>query len=117
MTTIVPLQMCLSKVKILTDPWLVGQLTFLDQDWFFAGEMTGELDIDRIVEDVDVILLSQSLDDHTHKPTLQRLPKHIPVVGSPGAAAIAEALGFSNVVALDHDQQVRSTGCSYGNRV
>ena len=44
----------------------------------------------------------QGLDDHAHKPTLQRLPKHIQIVGSPAAATVAESLGFTNVIGLDH---------------
>lgn len=46
----------------------------------------------------------QGLDDHAHKPTLQRLPKNKQVVGSPAAAAVAEGLGFTNVIGLDHGQ-------------
>ena len=49
----------------------------------------------------------QGLDDHAHKPTLERLPKDKLVVGSPAAATVAAQLGFSNVISLDHGQRVR----------
>ncbi len=41
--------------------------------------------------------LVQGLDDHAHKPTLRKLSKDIPVVGSPAAAAVARQLGFKTV--------------------
>ena len=50
----------------------------------------------------------QGLDDHAHKPTLQRLPKHIQIVGSPAAAAVAESLGFTDVISLDHGKTVQT---------
>lgn len=45
---------------------------------------------------------AQGLDDHSHKPTLERLPKDKLVVGSPAAAAVCQSLGFTNVYGLDH---------------
>ena len=47
------------------------------------------------------------MDDHAHKPTLERLPKDKLVVGSPAAAVVARQLGFTNVISLDHGQKVR----------
>ena len=41
--------------------------------------------------------LVQGLDDHAHKPTLRKLSKDTPVVGSPAAAAVARQLGFKTV--------------------
>ena len=105
-------QLQASGVKILVDPWLEGKLVFAWQDWFFTGEKPGlkrgiEVDIDAIVRDVDFILLAQSLDDHTHRPTLKVLPKHIPIVAGPEAAKIARELGFETVHAIDHGEKVR----------
>lgn len=54
-----------------------------------------------------VMLTLQGLDDHAHKPTLERLPKNKLVVGSPAAAAVARQLGFSNVISLDHGQKIK----------
>jgi hypothetical protein len=39
----------------------------------------------------------QYLDDHTHMPTLERLPKSIPVIAQPEAAARIAPLGFTDV--------------------
>ncbi len=47
---------------------------------------------------------AQGLDDHSHKPTLERLPKDKLVVGSPAAAAVCQSLGFTNVFGLDHSK-------------
>jgi L-ascorbate metabolism protein UlaG (beta-lactamase superfamily) len=86
---------------ILLDPWLVGNLTFGNLDWLFKGSRSQER---SIPERVDVILLSQGLEDHAHPPTLQRLDKSIPIVGSPSAAKVAHQLGFTQVTALKHGE-------------
>jgi Beta-lactamase superfamily domain len=105
-------QLAHSGAKILVDPWLHGKLTFAGQNWFFEGDKPGlrknegQFDIEALTEDVDFILLCQSLNDHTHKPTLEVLPKHIPIVAQPEAADIARSLGFKTVHALNHGQQV-----------
>lgn len=100
-----------SGVTVLVDPWLEGDLVFANQTWLYRGSKGAlkdvELDLDQIGSQADVILLSQGLDDHAHKPTLQRLPKHKQVVGSPAAATVAEGLGFTNVIALHHGQSVQ----------
>ena len=110
-------QLQASGTKILVDPWLVGKLIFAGQNWFFSGEKPGlkrgiEVDIGSIVNDVDFILLAQSLDDHTHRPTLKELPKHIPIVAGPEAAAIARDLGFKTVHSVDHGERVRHSNPS-----
>lgn len=106
------MQLEASGVKILTDPWLQGKLHFAGQTWFFEGEKpyleANSLDVREFTKGVDFILLSQSLDDHCHKPTLQALPKDIPVVATPTAADIARELGFKTVHSLDHGQTVRA---------
>ncbi len=48
----------------------------------------------------------QGLDDHAHRPTLQRLPKDKPVVASPAGAAVAKQMGFHVVHSLDHGQAI-----------
>ncbi|DBA80412.1 TPA: hypothetical protein ACH3X2_007349 [Trebouxia sp. C0005] len=95
-----------SGVTVLVDPWLEGDLVFANQTWLYRGQKGAlkdvKLDIDVIGAHADVILLSQGLDDHSHKPTLERLPKDKLVVGSPAAAAVCQSLGFTNVYGLDH---------------
>ena len=106
------MQLAHSGVKILADPWFEGTLTFAEQTWFFEGVKPGlrdkGVDVPAVLDGVEFILLSQSLDDHTHRPTLRALPKDIPIVAEPAAAAVARDLGYKTVYALDHGKSVRS---------
>ncbi|NJN29849.1 MAG: MBL fold metallo-hydrolase [Synechococcales cyanobacterium RM1_1_8] len=84
-------------LRILIDPWLVETLTFGGQAWLFEGSHRHPI---TIPDNIDLILLSQGLEDHTHRPTLAKLSKQIPVVASVSAAAIAQQLGFLNISPL-----------------
>ncbi|MFM1841664.1 MAG: hypothetical protein RLZZ490_395 [Cyanobacteriota bacterium] len=88
--------------RILLDPWLVGSLTFGNTPWLFKGDRPHPLDIP---DQVDLILLSQGLEDHAHPPTLKALAKTWPVVGSAKAAEVVTELGYERVTALNHDQK------------
>lgn len=100
-----------SNINILVDPWLVDTLTFGGLDFIYSGSkriVTPEsTDINTIASHTNIILLTMSIDDHAHKPTLQALPKNILVVGSPSAAAVARQLGYTTVYALDHGEELR----------
>lgn len=85
--------------RILLDPWLVGKLTFANLNWLFEGKKNNP---QPIPENIDLILLSQGLEDHAHPPTLKQLDKNIPVVASPNAAKVAKELGYKSVTALEH---------------
>ncbi|MBK4730449.1 MBL fold metallo-hydrolase [Oxynema sp. CENA135] len=88
--------------RILLDPWLVGPLVFGNLPWLFKGERHGG---DRpIPENIDLILLSQGLEDHAHPPTLKLLDRALPVVASVNAARVARDLGFEQVRELPHSQ-------------
>ncbi|GAB4820141.1 hypothetical protein N2152v2_007187 [Parachlorella kessleri] len=54
--------------------------------------------------------MSQAVDDHCHRPTLERLPKSLPVVASPAAAKAAEKLGFTSVQSVAHGEEVTVCG-------
>ncbi len=88
-------------VRILLDPWLVGDLVFGNLIWLFKGEKTSSR---ALPEAIDLILLSQGLEDHTHPATLKELDHQIPVVGSPNAAKVVQGLGYSQVTALKNGQ-------------
>lgn len=90
-----------SDKKILLDPWLVGSLVFANQNWLFEGK---KKDLPPIPEDIDLILLSQGLEDHAHTPTLKILNHNIPVVGSPNAAQVCNNFNYAHVNSLDHGQ-------------
>ncbi|PSN20044.1 Zn-dependent hydrolase [filamentous cyanobacterium CCP5] len=89
----------LGGMRLLVDPWLVGPLTFGGQGWLFKGVRPRPV---SIPENIDLILLSQGLEDHAHPATLEVLDKSIPVVGSDNAAKVARAFGFTQVIALSH---------------
>lgn len=98
--------------RILLDPWLVGSLTFGNLDWFFKGSRPQER---PIPENIDLILLSQGLEDHAHPETLKQLDHKIQVVASPNAAKLLPGLGYTSVTSLAHgatfnlNQQVEIT--------
>jgi L-ascorbate metabolism protein UlaG (beta-lactamase superfamily) len=83
--------------RLLVDPWLVGSLTFNHLTWLFQGTKTTNR---PIPENIDLILLSQGLEDHAHPPTLKILDRTIPVVASPNAAKVASELGYTQIVTL-----------------
>lgn len=91
----------LAQKRILLDPWLVGSLTFGNLPWLLRGYRSQE---HVIPDSLDLILLSQGLEDHAHPETLRQLNKSIPVVGSVSAAKVARQLGFSQVTALKHNE-------------
>lgn len=88
--------------RILLDPWLVGDLTFGNTPWLFRGFRPKPL---AIPENIDLILLSQGLEDHAHPPTLKELDKNWPVLGSVKAAEVATDLGYQQVNGLPHNQK------------
>jgi L-ascorbate metabolism protein UlaG (beta-lactamase superfamily) len=87
--------------RVLVDPWLVGDLMFGNAKWFFRGFRKADREIPQ---NIDLIVLSQGLEDHAHPATLKALDKSIPVLGSPSAAKVATALGFTQVTELAHDR-------------
>ncbi len=92
----------LGQQRILIDPWLVGSLVFNNLSWLFKGDRSNPLSF--LPDKIDLILLSQGLEDHTHRPTLEQLDKTIPVVGSPNAAKVVEQLGYTQVTSLTPGQ-------------
>lgn len=101
------LQFLASHTNVLVDPWLVDTLSFGGLEFMFKGtkRLTAAVDVDKIAAETDVILLTMSIDDHSHRPTLRRLPKHIPVVASPSAAAVVRDMGYTEVIELKHGKQ------------
>lgn len=87
--------------RILIDPWLVGSLIFGNMDWLFKGSRPQDR---SIPENIDLILLSQGLEDHAHPPTLKQLDRNLPVVASPNAAKVVQQLNYTQVTALAHDE-------------
>lgn len=90
------------QMRILLDPWLVGDLIFANLTWLFRGYRSQPR---PIPENIDLILLSQGLDDHAHQPTLKALDHNIPVVASPNAAKVVKELGYAQITTLNHGQE------------
>jgi L-ascorbate metabolism protein UlaG (beta-lactamase superfamily) len=90
--------------RILLDPWLVGDLTFGSLTWLFQGKKNNP---QPIPENIDLILLSQGLEDHAHPPTLKELNKNIPVVASPNAAKVVKKLGYTTITTLKHQESFK----------
>ena len=84
----------LEKTRILIDPWLHGDLTFPPGDWLIKGELTKDIDIPN---DIDYLLLTQGQPDHAHPPTLEKIDRKTPVIGSESASKIANKIGFSKI--------------------
>ena len=90
---------------MLADPWLVGPLTFGPPSLAFlysATKPSGDLGV-AAAAGADVLLLTQGLDDHAHRPTLRALAAAnpaLPVVASPAGAAVARDCGFADVTPL-----------------
>ena len=86
---------------ILVDPWLVDPLIFYGQPWLFTAYHTTPLAVTpETLPPIDLILLSQGVDDHCHRPTLEKLDRAIPVVASPSAAKVVKSLGYQQVTAI-----------------
>ena len=84
--------------RILLDPWLVGSLEFGGLSWLFRAKREQSLSIPK---SIDLILLSQGLEDHSHPETLKQLDKSIPVAAAPKAARVCRNLGFQQVFPLE----------------
>ena len=89
-------------LNVLIDPWLKGSLSFPPGRWFLHGELPEER---SIPEQIDLLLLTQGLADHAHPATLDALPRDLPIVGSPAAAAVVKRLGFQTITSLAPGQQ------------
>jgi L-ascorbate metabolism protein UlaG (beta-lactamase superfamily) len=87
--------------NILLDPWLVGSLVFGNAPWLFKGK---KLSPREIPEQIDLILLSQGLEDHAHPPTLKELDHSLRVVASPNGAKVVRDLNYTEVTSLAHNE-------------
>lgn len=90
---------------ILVDPWLVDPLVFYGAPWLFTAYHNTPLAFTpSTLPPIDLILISQGLDDHCHQPTLEKLDRQIPVIASPTAAKTVQGLGYTQVLSLTNWQ-------------
>jgi L-ascorbate metabolism protein UlaG (beta-lactamase superfamily) len=94
-----------AELRILVDPWFVGPLVFGNAPWFFKTERRSPR---SIPDKIDLILLSQGIEDHAHPPTLAKCDRTIPVIASPTAAKVVQSLGYEQITALKSGETWRS---------
>jgi L-ascorbate metabolism protein UlaG (beta-lactamase superfamily) len=88
-------------LQILIDPWLVDPIVFYGSPWLFeVKHAQPPCYTPATLPPIDLILITQSLDDHCHQPTLAQLSKQIPVIAASSAVKILENLGFDRVIRL-----------------
>ena len=91
----------IADLQILIDPWLVDSIVFYGAPWLFeVKQIEPPCYTPATLPKIDLILISQSLDDHCHQPTLAQLSKQIPVVAAPSAVKTIEQLGYDRVIPL-----------------
>jgi L-ascorbate metabolism protein UlaG (beta-lactamase superfamily) len=88
-------------LQILIDPWLVDPIVFYGSPWLFeVKHIQPPCYTPATLPSIDLILISQSLDDHCHQPTLAQLSKQILVIAAPSAVKTIEKLGYDRVISL-----------------
>lgn len=91
---------------VLIDPWLVEPLVFYGQPWLFSAyHVQPPAFTPDTLPPIDLILITQGLDDHCHKPTLKQLDRTIPAVASPTATKVLSSLGYTNITSLSNWQE------------
>tara|TARA_B100000700_G_C14834399_1_gene756102 strand:- start:41 stop:790 length:750 start_codon:yes stop_codon:yes gene_type:complete len=86
------------ELRILIDPWLRGDLFFPPGRWLIEGKLKKELDLPK---EINLILLTQGLADHAHRPSLECFSRTIPIVGSAAACKLAKSIGFEDIFELN----------------
>ncbi len=84
-------------LRVLVDPWLNGPLIFPPGPWLLHGELPHPWPVPK---NVDLLLLTQGLADHCHRPSLKLLPRNLQVVASAAAARVVKRLRFEKVEVL-----------------
>jgi L-ascorbate metabolism protein UlaG (beta-lactamase superfamily) len=88
-------------LQILIDPWLVDSVIFYGSPWLFeAKHVEPPCYTPATLPPIDLILITQSLDDHCHQPTLAQLSKQIPVVAAPSVVKTISKLGYDRIIQL-----------------
>ena len=93
--------------NLIIDPWLTGDLIFPPGEWFFKGSLDNEI---SIKENINTILLTQSLPDHCHIPSLKKFRKNIDIVCTKSAKSILEKLNFTSINVLHPSEKITLNG-------
>ena len=99
-------------VRILTDPWLSGPANF--RSWWHLPDEQIKL---KTLPGLDYIYISHLHEDHFHPPTLvgleQRPKVLIPRLYHNRLARHLRRLGYTSIIELPHDKQVRLEGSTW----
>ena len=90
------------RLRVLVDPWLRGSLSFPPGEWLLKGDLPQSR---SVPEGLDLLLLTQGLADHAHPPTLEQLPRDLPVIGSQAAIGVVNKMGFERATVLRPGQR------------
>ena len=91
------------KTNLIIDPWLTGDLVFPPGEWFFKGSLENDI---LIQENINTIILTQSLPDHCHIPSLKKLKKDIDIICPKSAKRILHKLGFNSINVLQPSEKI-----------
>ena len=92
------------KIKIVIDPWLLGELVFPPGSWFFKGTLKDEIPTPK---NIDLILLTQGLPDHCHIPTLKKFPKNTKIICSKSASKVLNELNFESINIMEPGENLK----------
>lgn len=95
------------KTNLLIDPWLTGDLVFPPGEWFFKGSLDKDIIIN---EEINTILLTQSLSDHCHIPSLKKFKKNVDIICPISAKGILEKSGFTSIKILKPSEKINQNG-------
>tara|TARA_B100000131_G_scaffold309331_1_gene339687 strand:+ start:1505 stop:2218 length:714 start_codon:yes stop_codon:yes gene_type:complete len=93
--------------KLLIDPWIEGELIFPPGEWFFKGSLRNKI---STPQGVDTILITQSLPDHCHIPSLMKFKKDITIICPKSALNLLKENGFTNVNVISPSEQINLKG-------
>lgn len=86
--------------RIAVDPWLTEEFSLPPGHWLFGRRRQAPPVSPSSLASVDALVLTAHFSDHLHVPTLEALPRSIPVVASRTAASMVRRLGFTSVRGL-----------------
>ena len=92
-----------NETNLLIDPWLTGDLVFPPGEWFFKGSLDNEI---LIEDEINSILLTQSLPDHCHIPSLRKFKKNIDIICPSSAKDLLKKSGFSSIKVLKPSERI-----------
>ena len=92
-----------SNAKVVIDPWIKGDLVFPPGEWFFKGNLKNEL---TTPINVNLLLLTQGLPDHSHIESLKQFNKSTKIVCSESSYSILKEIGFYSIEILKPSEKL-----------